>query len=193
MVTWLGDPRTSLHKARETAKEMAAQLDNPAATPAARRELREALAHLAYTGRTDFERLEHAVTAVFEAGYGTLRRAVGHPDAALMSDSVIYTLKARLIAADLVQGDKLTDDEYYAARRRHRATYAEYAAKQHRYALHAPAHNPGMYQQATAESTLNASSLHLLTAIGLSALYPEGARQVDSMLDPHGPPWGSIT
>ena len=193
MTTWIGDPRSSLRKARETAKEMAGQLDNPAATPAARRELREALADLAYTGQTDFERLERAVTDVFEAGYGTLRRAGGHPDAAVMTDSVIYTLKARLTAVALVQGDKLSDDEYYAARRRHRATYAEYAAKQNSYALHAPPDKPGMYEPVTAENTLNMSCLHLLTTIGLSTLYPEGASRVDSMPEPSGLPWGSVT
>jgi hypothetical protein len=190
MITWIGDPRSSLRKARETAKEMAGQLDNPAATPAARRELREALADLAYTGQTDFERLERAATDVFEAGYGGLRRAVGHPDAAVMTDSVIYTLKARLIAVDLVQEDKLSDDNYYTARRRHRAAYAEYAAKQSSYALHAPLDKPGMYERVTAEYTLNMSCLHLLTTIGLDTLYPEGASQVDSMPDPRGLPWG---
>ena len=182
MITWVGDPRSSLRRAQETAKEVARQLDNPAATPAARRELRKALADLAYTGRSDFERLERAVTGVFEAGYGgKLRRAVGHPDAPAMADSVIDTLKARLMAIDLVKEEKLSDDDYYAARRRHLAAYAEYAAKQHYYALHAPAGTPGMYEPVTAENALNACCGHLLTTIGLSALYPEGASRVDTM------------
>lgn len=192
MITWVGDPRSSLRKARETAKEVAHQLDNPAATSAARRELREALADLAYTGQTDFERLERAVTGVFEAGYGNLRRAVGHPEAPAMADSVIDALKARLIAIDLVQQDKLSNDDYYAARRRHLAAYAEYAAKQHYYALHAPADNPSMYEPVTAESALNASCGHLLTTIGLSALYPEGASRVDTMPVPAEHPWRSM-
>lgn len=193
MITWVGDPRSSLRRARETAKEVAGQLDNPAATPAARRELHEALADLAYTGQADFERLERAVTGVFEAGYGTLRRAVGHPGAPVMADSVIDALKARLQAVGLVKEDKLSDDDYYAARRRHLAAYAEYAAKQHYYAMHAPADNSGMYEPVTAENALNASCVHLLTTIGLSALHPEGASRVDTIPAPLGHPWRSVT
>lgn len=193
MITWVGDPRSSLRRARETAKEVARQLDNPAATQSARRELREALAELAYTGRPDFERLERAVTGVFEAGYGPLRRAVGHPDAPAMADSVIDALKARLMAIDLVKGDKLSDDDYYAARRRHLAAYAEYAAKQYYYALHAPVDNPGMYEPVTAESALNACCGHLLTTIGLSALYPKSASRVDTIPVPVGHSSRSLT
>lgn len=193
MITWVGDPRSSLRKARETAKEVARQLDNPAAAPAARRELREALAELAYTGRADFERLERAVTGVFEAGYGSLRRAVGHPDVPVMADSVIDALKARLMAIDLVKGGKLSDGDYYSARRRHLAAYAEYAANQHYYALHAPVDNPGMYEPVTAENALNASCGHMLTTIGLAALYPDGASRVDTMPAPTGHPWRSRT
>jgi hypothetical protein len=193
MVTWIGDPRASLRKARETAREVARHLDNPAATPAARRELREALADLAYTGRADFSRLERAVTSVFEAGFGTLRRAVGHPDAPVMADSVIRVLKSRLIAVDLVREGRLTDEDFYAARRRHLVAYAEYAARQQFFAMHAPAEDPGMYEPVTAENALNACCGHLLTTIGLSALYPEGASQVDAMPAPHGHPWRSLT
>ena len=64
-----------------------------------------------------------------------------------MADSVIDALKARLMAIDLVKEDKLNDEDYFAARRRHLAAYAEYATKQHYYALHAPVDNPGMYNR----------------------------------------------
>ena len=191
MLTWIGDPRASMRKARDTAKEVARQLDNPAATHSARRELREALADLAYTGRADFGRLEHAVTAVFDAGYGTLRRAVGDPGAPVMTASVIDALKVRLIAIDLVAQGKLTDEDYYAARRRHLAAYTEYASRQQYFARSAPADNPGMYEPVTAEAALNACCGHLLTTIGLSALYPEGASRVDTMTTPAGLPWRS--
>jgi hypothetical protein len=189
MITWVGDPRSSMRRARETAKELASLLDNPAATRAARRELREALAELAYTGRADIDRLERSVIGVFEAGYGTLHRATGHPEAPVMVDSVIAILRARLVAIDLVRSDSLSDDDYCAARRRHLATYAEYAAKQHFYALHAPADRLGVFEQVTADSALNDCCSHLLTTIGMSALYPEGASRVDAMPAPTGRPW----
>jgi hypothetical protein len=192
MLTWIGDPRASLRKARETAKEVTRQLDNPAATPAARRELCEALADLAYTGRADFGRLERAVAGVFDAGYGTLRRAVGDPGAPVMTTAVIDALKARLIAIGLVTQGKLSDEDYYAARRRHLAAYTEYASRQQYFARSAPADNLGMYEPVTTETSLNACCGHLLTTIGLSALYPEGASRVDAMPTPAGLPWRSV-
>ena len=191
--TWLGDPRASLRRARETAGEMARQLDNPAATPAARRELREALADLAYTGRADFGRLESAVTDVFDAGFDTLHRAVGHPAAPAMTDSVITLLRARLTAVDLLKAGSVTDEDFYAARRSHQLAYAEYAARQRFLALHAPADNPGMYEPVTAENALNACCGHLLTTIGLASLYPQRASQINAMPAPQGRPWRSIT
>jgi hypothetical protein len=193
MNTWLGDPRASLRRARETAGEMARQLDNPAATLAARRELREALAHLAYTGRADFGRLERAVTGVFDAGFGTLRRAVGHPPAPAVSDSVIMLLKARLRAIDLLKTGKVSDEDFYAARHGHQVAYAEYAAQQRFLAVHAPVDNPAMYEPVTAENALNACCGHLLTTIGLASLYPEGASQINATPAPAGRPWCSVT
>ena len=184
MNTWIGDPRASLRRARGTAREMARQLDNPAATPAARRELREALADLAYTGRADFGRLESAVAEVFEAGFHTLHRAVGHPAAPVMADSVIVLLRARLRAIDLLRKGKVTDEDFYAARHGHQVAYAEYAARQRFFAMHAPAENPGMYEAVTAENALNACCGHLLTTIGLASLYPERANQINAMPAP---------
>jgi hypothetical protein len=52
---------------------------------------------------------------VFEAGYGTLHRAAGHPDAPIMVDSMIGILRARLMAVSLVRRDSLSDDDYCAA------------------------------------------------------------------------------
>ena len=193
MNTWLGDPRASMRRARETAVEMSRQLDNPAATSAARRELREALADLAYTGRADFGRLERAITEVFEAGFGTLRRAVGHPAAPVMADSVIVMLRARLRAVDLLREGKVTDEDLYAARHGHQVAYAEYAARQRFFAMHAPAENPGMYEAVTAENALNACCGHLLTTIGLASLFPERASQINAAPAPPGHPWRLIT
>ena len=190
MTTWLGDPRASLRRARETAREMTRQLDNPAATRAARRELPEALADLAYTGRADFGRLERAITAVFDAGFGTLRRAVGHPAAPAMTDSVLTLLRARLRAVDLLKTGQVTDQDFYAARHAHQVNYAEYAARQR---FLAPTDNPGMYEPVTAENALNACCGHLLTTIGLASLYPERASQINAAPAPPGHPWRSIT
>lgn len=193
MNTWLGDPRDSLRRARETAGEVVRQLDNPAAAPAARRELRNALADLAYTGRPDFARLERAVSEVFDAGFGTLRRAVGHPAAPAMSESVITMLKARLAAVDLLRTGKVSDHDFYTARHVHRVAYAEYAASQQFFAMHAPPDNPDMYEPVTAEAALNACCGHLLTSIGLASLYPERAGQIGVEPAPVGHPWRSLT
>jgi hypothetical protein len=60
---------------------------------------------------------------------------------------------------------------------------ANWAAGRHRFA--ANRHTP----------LLNTKSPcgHLLTTIGLSALYPEGASQVDTRPAPTGYPWHSVT
>jgi hypothetical protein len=58
------------------ARALLGQLDNPRATRQARRELLDVLTEAAYTGRPDFQLLERAVSAVFDAGTKQIRR--GH-------------------------------------------------------------------------------------------------------------------
>ena len=119
MNTWIGDPRVSLRRARDTAREILRQLDNPQATARARRELIETLTHVAYTARPDYARLEQAVRAVFEPGSEQVRRAVGHPEVPLVADSVIDLVKARITTVRLLAADQVNDRALYRARQVH--------------------------------------------------------------------------
>jgi hypothetical protein len=164
---------------------MLGHLDNPTATRAARRELRIVLTDIAYTGHLDGERLERALFDVFEPGSRLLRRAVGHPDAPLMVESVIGVIQARLTAVDLPHRDKVSEPAFYQARYAHLMSYAEYAAHlQPRFAGSAPPQAPDMYEPITAEKALNECCLNLLTAIGLEATYPERAAQLHVGVSP---------
>jgi len=180
MKTWVGDPKVSMRRARETAREVLRQLDNPGATAEARRELLTTLAYVAYTAATDYDQLERAIRGVFEAGFGQLRRAVGHPAAPLTADSVIDLVKARLTAIRLLASDQVDDQAFNQARQVHLMAYAEYAVQIPALAAAAPVQNPGMYEPVTAESALNSCCAHLLTAIGLADLYPERAAHLSA-------------
>lgn len=178
MRTWLGDPRSSLRQARQTAREVLGQLDNPAATPAARRELVATLTDLAYTNHLDRERLTHTVRAVFEPGYGTLRRAVGHPAAPLTADSVIDLTQARFTAVDLLLRDAVTDQDFLDARHAHLVGYADYAMRQ---PLFAAATSPGSalrYEPVDLQTAADQCCAHLLTTIGLQSMCPQEAVHV---------------
>lgn len=130
LTTWLGDSRASLAQARQAAETMLAMLDHPRATPAARRELKDAVTDTAYTGRLDPDRLEQAVREVFEptATFGRLSRAIGHPGAQLTAESVVHLIKARHAAASAVQAGRLTEAELTACRQQLLMTRSEYMA-----------------------------------------------------------------
>jgi len=177
MRTWLGDPRLSKRQARQTARQILNQFDSAVATPAARRDLLEALAETGYTGRADFGQLENALRRVFEPGGGTIRRAVGHPEAPLMTDSFVTGIRARLAGAARLKAGDITDAEFYFARHVHLVAYADYAMNRHSYAALAPEGHPDMYEEVTAERALNEACMHLLTTIGMNGLYPNGVEQ----------------
>lgn len=178
MLTWLGDPRVSRRQARASAQEILRQLDNPAATAAARRELIETVCESAYTARVDFERLELAVRAVFEPGSGRIRRAVGHAAAPMTAEAMVVTVRARCAAAQRLIAGEITDEEFLAARHSHLVGYADYAIHRGVYAAAAPADHPDMYEPVTAESALNSCCGHLLTTLGLNSLYPDAAARL---------------
>lgn len=184
MNTWIGDPRASLRRARETAREILRQLDNPRATAAARRELIATLTNVAYTARPDYVHLEQAIRDVFEPGSEQVRRAVGHPDAPLVADSVIDLVKARLTAVRLLAAGQADDQVFYHARQVHLVAYAEYAVRWQMLAAAAPAQEPCMYEPVTAEIALNSACGHLLTTIGMAVLYPERAAQLSASASP---------
>jgi hypothetical protein len=61
-------PWRRAYRNRAVAQGILGHLDNPPATPRARRELLDAVTDAAYTGEPDLERLERAYRDVFEPG-----------------------------------------------------------------------------------------------------------------------------
>jgi hypothetical protein len=180
MTTWLGDPRSSLREARESAREMLRRLDNPHATDAARNVLLATLSEIAHTGRLDPDRLERAVRDVFEPGSSHIRRVVGHPDAPLMVESFLDVIQARMLAVDRLIHGQVTDDDFRQARHGHLVTFAEYAARHSQLAASTPPGTPDMYEPVTAEIALNSACGNLLTTLGMAAMYPDGAARLAS-------------
>jgi hypothetical protein len=181
LLTWLGDGKASSKRARQTARDLVVQLDHPDATPASRRELRNAATDFGRTGQVDLDRLERAAFDVFEPYVSQVRRAVGHPDAPMTVDSLVGVTKARQLAVALLRSGKLSDQAFYEARHVHIVGYAEYAANQVAYAASPRADHRDMYERVTVESALNDCCRHLITVIGLQALHPDcGAQLVGS-------------
>jgi hypothetical protein len=191
LTTWLDDATTSLKAARQTAQELTAQLAHPQATHAARTRLRNVLAQMAYTGGRDAEldQLEQAVRAVFEPGHGRVRRAVGHPEAALMSETTVHLLHARLTALTLLRDNAITDDDFRAARHAHLVTFAEYAAKQPTFAATTPGDQPDLYAPLNPELALAQCCGNLLTTLGLQAMHPDAADHIRRAPAPPTQPW----
>jgi hypothetical protein len=185
LIRYLGDPASSTYakdakratkeRARAVAQAILGQLDNPAATPRARRELLAAVTDAAYTGEPDLERLDHAYRDVFEPGADTIRKATGHPSAPFTIDAMIGLTEARLAAVNALTAGKVTDEALTSARDAHVFAYAEYATKQHLLAATEPAGTRHLYDPVTAEDTLSNCCGHLLTAIGLEIMHPDTA------------------
>jgi hypothetical protein len=173
MATWAGDPRASLRQARQIAREILQQFDHPAATPAARKALLDTFTDAAYTGRVDLTALESAARTVFEPGFGTLHRVVGHLGAPLTVDSQIGVIDARLRAIAKLTAHEFSDDDFNNARHAHLLGYAQHVRDQPSLAAQEPADHPGLYEPVTPENALNQSCDHLLTALGLGTIYPE--------------------
>lgn len=167
--TWLDDAKGSKAASRQAAKQLLGQLDHPDATTTARRELREVLTDIAYTGRNDPVRLEAAIRRVFEPGFTNLKRAVGHPTAPLTADVVTDLIGARLAGARLLNEGKVSDDELLAARRMYLLTRAEYAARQPILVGTTPPGQPQIYEAPTLEAMINLCCEDLLTIIGLES------------------------
>ncbi|GAA1625277.1 hypothetical protein [Catellatospora bangladeshensis] len=178
MITWLGDPRASKQQAKQSAQEILRQIDNRDASIAAKRELLDALTDIAYTARPDHSRLERAVRGVFDPTGSKIRRAIGHPAAPMMADSVIDLIKARLAAVARLRAGKVTDEELVRARHLHLVTFAGYALQQPGLAAAAPSTVPDMYEPVTAEAALNRSCGDLLTTLGMAELHPEHAARI---------------
>ncbi len=184
LLRYLGDPasrhyerdaaRASKERARAAAHAILGQLDNPRATPRARRELLAAVTEAAWTGRPDFQRLERAIRAVFEPGHAHIRRAIGHPSAPFTTEAMIGVTRARLEAVTALTAGKVTDEALTRARDAHLFHYAEYVASQPFLAAAAP----HLYAPVTAEDTLANCCGHLLSTIGLEIMCPEDAERL---------------
>jgi len=180
LMTWLGESRiNNKQRARDAARAILGQIDSPAATPKARRELLDVLTWVNYTGDPDFNRVEEAIRAVFEPDYRQqLRKAVGHPSAPFMTDSMIGVTKARLTAVKALKDGNVTDEALIQARDAHVFAYAEYVAKQPFLAFASPPGPGQLYAPITAEDTLNNCCGHLLSAIGMEIMYPADAERL---------------
>ena len=178
LMTWLGDARASVQKARDAARSVLGSIDSPHATARARRELVDVLTDAGWTGRPDFARMELAIRAVFEPGHDLVRRAVGHPSAPMMTESMIGVMKARLTAVTALRAGDVTDEALVQAREAHLFAYAEYAARQPFLAAVSPPGIPQLYEPVTAEDTLSNCCGHLLSAIGLEIMYPDEAQRL---------------
>jgi hypothetical protein len=164
LMRYLGDPasRTYTRDARRATKDRAraavhailGPLDNPAATPRARRELLAAVTDAAYTGDADLGRLKRAYRDVFEPGADKIRKALGHPTAPFTTEAMIGLTEARLEAVKALASGKVTDEALIQARDAHVFAYAEYAAKQRLLAASSPAGTGHLYEPVTAEDTL---------------------------------------
>jgi hypothetical protein len=170
--------RASKQRALETARAMLGQFDHPNATPQARREFLDVITEAAWTGRPDFDRLEAALRAVFEPGYGSVQRVVGHPAAPMLADSVMTGIKVRIAAVTALTAGRVSDQDLTDARDAHLFHYAEYAARQPQFAAAAPPDRPTMYEPVTAEEALSNCCGHLLTTIGLQIMCPKAAEQM---------------
>ncbi len=128
LTTWLGDSRSNRDRSRQAAESMLGLLDHPSATSAARRELKDVLAEIAYTGRLDRDRLQQAVVQVFEppAVFGPLARALGHPGAPLTAGTVIRLIEARIAAATEVRSGRISAEFLTHCRQVHLAARSEY-------------------------------------------------------------------
>jgi len=178
-MTWIGDPRASKQRAREAARAILGQIDSSEATPWARRELLDVLTQANYTGRLDFEQVERAIRAVFEPDYcKQIRKAIGHPTALLMTDSLIGMMKARLTAVSELIAGNVTDEALIQARDAHLLAYAEYVTRQPLLAAASPPGTRQLYPPVTAEGTLNNCCSDLLLAIGLETMYPADAERL---------------
>jgi hypothetical protein len=179
LITWIGDPRASKQRAREAARTILGQIDSPEATPRARRELLDVLTWANYTGQPDFEQVERAIRAVFEPDYSKhIRKAIGHPSAPFMTDSMIGVMKARLTAVTELTAGNVTDEALIQARDAHLFAYAEYVAKQPFLTAASPLGTHELYAPVTADHTLSNCCNHLLAAIGLEIMHPADAQRL---------------
>lgn len=170
-MTWLGDPRASnKQRARTSARAVLEQLTHPNASEGAKRQLLNMLVDIAYTGRADTGALEQAIRAVFEPGDSPIRRAVGHPDAALTTESTINLIRARMAAYQHLADGAVTDEDFVQAREEHRLHTLAYQQEQPLLAAHAPASHSNMYEALDTHTLLNRCCDHLLLILGLKIL-----------------------
>ena len=107
-----------------------------------------------------------------------VERALGHPAAPIMAESVVGFIRARLTAIEQLHAGKVPDEVFIQARQAHLITFAEYARLQPTLAASAPQRLVDIYEPATDEMALNGCCSHLLTTIGMHICYPDRAAEV---------------
>jgi hypothetical protein len=118
-----------------------------------------------------------------------IRKAIGHPTALVMTDSLIGMMKAHLTAVNEWTASKVTDEAVIQARDAHLFASAEYVSKQPFLAAASPPGSRQLYSPVTAEGTLNNCCSNLLLAIGLETMYPADVERLrrarSGCADPH--------
>ena len=179
--TWLDEGgRTGKEQARATAHEILAQLDHPAATPADRQALVEALTDVAWKARADnWTGLEAAVRAVFEplSVFGPFVRADGHPDAPRTAEAVLWSIKARLTASRAIIEGKVSEAELDRARQIYRSMRTEYLRDLPKLAAHASGLAAQIYTTRTPQQQADDCGRDVLLALGTGLIRDELLRQ----------------
>ncbi len=167
-MTWLGAAdAVNKDRARDNARQLLGQLDNPNTTQTARRELVNAIADIAYTGRLDRTRLEQAARRVFEPD--GRRRTLGPPAAPITVATVVRLISARLAAVERLRSGQVTDEHFAQARQTHLTHFAEYATARPKPAADAPPHLTQLYAPPTPQALADSCCVDLLTMLGLQA------------------------
>jgi len=143
----------------------------------ARRKLLDALTEAAWTGRPDFDVLERAVTAVFDAGTTHVRRrsATLPPDNHRVADDQYQGPPRCGHRAVGRAGDRRGA---HPARDAHVFAYAEYVAKHAVLAGSVPPGAPDLYAPSPWTTRLSNCCGHLLSASGMEILYPEQSERM---------------
>jgi hypothetical protein len=171
MRTWVGDATANLERSRLLAREVLQLHDHPSASPADRRELEDVIASIAHSGRArDVDRLMRAVQRVFEPKevFGTLHRAIGHPDVLLTVDTMVTIIEARQDAVRATRAGALDEEDLQRARRLYRASRSDYASRLPEYRASAPASHRSLFRADTPQSLFDSCANDVLTCLGLS-------------------------
>lgn len=171
MRTWVGDATANLERSRLLAREVLQIHDHPSASPADRRELEQVIASIAHSGRaSDLDRLRQVVQRVFEPKevFGTLHRAIGHPEVMLTVDTMVTLVQARQGAVRATRAGELDEADLQRARVLYRLSRSDYSSHLPEYRASTPESHRSLFPADTAQSLFESCANDVLTCLGLS-------------------------